>query len=33
LFATDVAIDANTSVPNWDGDDPDYDHVLWVMNQ
>ena len=33
LFDTDIAIDANTTVPDWDGDDPDYDHVLWVMNQ
>ena len=33
LFDTDVAIDANTTVPNRDGDDPNYDHMLWVMNQ
>ena len=34
LFASNtVTIDADTAVPDWDGDDPDYDHVLWVMNQ
>jgi hypothetical protein len=33
LFATDVAIDAKTTTPNWDGNSPDYDHVLWVMNR
>jgi hypothetical protein len=33
LFDVDVTIDADTTVPGWDGDDPDYDHVLWVMNQ
>jgi len=31
--SADVTIDANTTTPNWDGDHPDYDHVLWVMNQ
>jgi len=27
----DLAIDADTTIPDWYGDRPDYDHILWVM--
>ncbi len=37
LFAADAArgidIDSDTTTPNWYGEHPDYDHILWVMHQ
>ena len=27
----DLDIDADTTIPDWYGEHPDYDHVLWVM--
>ncbi len=29
----DLDIDEQTTVPDWYGDRPDYDHIVWVMNQ
>lgn len=27
----DLDIDEHTTVPDWFGDRPDYDHIVWVM--
>ncbi len=31
--ANEADIDARTTVPDWHGEHPDYDHILWVMSQ
>lgn len=33
VAANGIEIDADTTVPEWYGERPDYDHILWVMHQ